>query len=197
MHSNKTKNKSKNETRLKALIVATLLILSSFVYFAISSTTFAASSDTLIEFRIDPPACVHNNPTILVSPTNRRVNPGGSTTYSVAVINNDSIGCGVATFNLSFTNLAGFPFSPATGSVTLAPGAASATQVITVTTPSYSALGVYSLSFRVTNSAFSTFTHLQTVTLTVVAPTPPEPPEPPEPPAPLVKKFPAFITLFT
>ena len=108
-----------------------------------------------------PPACVRQNPTVIINPSERtmRVNPGSTVNHTVTVTNNDSPwGCSTSTFNITpgATNPAGLSFSPTSQSLTIAPGE-SKTQVFSTTLPPGMTEGSRTVFFTAINSDHTSY----------------------------------------
>jgi len=100
----------------------------------------------------EPPICTRNTPTIAVNPTSGMADPGDSINYNVTITSNDSESCSAINYTAtSSSTTTGFTYSPTSRSWNLAPSA-SGTQVFSVTSPSSSTDGLYTITFTVTNS---------------------------------------------
>ena len=111
------------------------------------------------------PLCVPANPTLIASPLDPTIIPGGSASYALSVKNNDSSACAGRSFALDSTQPSGWPTSFTTTSVSLAPGQ-SYSLTMSKTGPSGTAPGTYGVNARATNN---TSTGSATANVTVMS----------------------------
>jgi len=102
------------------------------------------------------PPCTRANPSVSITPTSQWGNPGNTLGYQLSVTNKDGSYCAASTFNLTTTQPSGFAQTPATTSVSLAPGA-STTITFQVAAGSSVASGNYSFTETVTNASATTY----------------------------------------
>ena len=95
-------------------------------------------------------ACTPANPTVTLSPVNPTVNPGGTTSFTVAVTNKNSSGCPVSTYSLTAAQPAGFSGTFSATALTLAGGAAGSA---TLTEIAGAATGTFALSVTASDTA--------------------------------------------
>ena len=115
--------------------------------------------------------CNVAQPTVTISPSNPTVNAGSNASQTVTVTNNDSAGCGSATFSFASTLPSGWVTTFSPGTLALAPGQ-TASVTMTKTTPS-GTTGTFGV-----NATASDLNHSATggANVTLVLPPPPPPP---------------------
>lgn len=122
----------------------------------VSITTLATSTTgATVSVALGAPSCGHEKPVISMSPTSGYGTPGQTVSYTITVGNADSLQCAPATFTVtsSFDAGSGLSQSPASFTMTLAPGA-SGSQVVGVTSPTSAPLFTgYNIFENVTNGA--------------------------------------------
>jgi len=94
---------------------------------SITPLSFVADAQATVQITLSPGACVHNAPTVTVSPVAQWGNPGSTLSYAVTVTNNDNAACASGSFTLNslYQNVSGLPpgwtMSPSPLTLTLAP----------------------------------------------------------------------------
>jgi M6 family metalloprotease-like protein len=122
-------------------------------YSNVSLRVVSATSTALtVEVSYGAVPCTQANPTVTLSPAALSVAQGGSGTFNVTVLNNDTGGCTARTFNLTATVPSGWSYVFATPALTLNPGQ-SAQTTLTVTVPGAQPAGTYPVSARATNGS--------------------------------------------
>jgi hypothetical protein len=101
--------------------------------------------------------CVRNAPSVTAQPTSQWVTAGGTLSYTLTVKSNDSSACQASNFKAVPTLPTGFTQTASTYSLPLAPGA-SGTISVSVTSPSTTVGGSYSVSEMVVSSASTSAT---------------------------------------
>jgi hypothetical protein len=113
------------------------------------------------------PTCTHANPTLSVSPTTTQwVNAGGSATYAITLLNNDTSGCATSSFNLTSSAVAGITASLSTAALNVAPGASGNVNVVLQSTTA-TKNGTYAAGIQAINSSSTTNTAATSTTLGV------------------------------
>lgn len=93
-----------------------------------------------------PSTCAIASPDISLSPnTVQWLMPGNSTTYTIAITNNDGAHCGASDFQIASTIRNGWKATPGTSVLAIAPGATAET-TLTITSPMLATDGFYSFS---------------------------------------------------
>jgi hypothetical protein len=120
------------------------------------STLWANSTGAAVSVSLgaSAPACVHQDPTVTITPTQSQwVKAGAAVPYTVSVKNNDAANCSTSTFSLqkslpnnSWTGVFASP------GLAIQPGATVSTN-LTVTSPASAADGVYSINITTANAA--------------------------------------------
>src|SRR5262249_54180780 len=102
-------------------------------------------------------ACAPANPIVNVSPTQGQSVPSGTAVnFTVTVTNNDSSSCAPATFNLGSTVPSGWAVNWNAAGLSLSPGK-SGSATLTVTSPTGTADGSYSISATAINSTAGSY----------------------------------------
>lgn len=112
--------------------------------------------------------CTRANPSVVMSAPTASVSAGSTVTYTVAVTNNDSTGCGSSTFNLQGTVPSGWTGTWAAGSLSVGAGNAAST-TFTVTSATTATAGSYSVSGKATNAGAATYVGNGSATYTVAS----------------------------
>ena len=113
-------------------------------------------------------SCMRANPAVTLTPTGTVwTSAGATTTYSVAVTNNDSCGCAATTFDVGATVPAGWSASSAR-TASVAPGGKTATSVL-VTSASAAAAAFYPVAVVSANTIAPTFSALANGTIAIAA----------------------------
>jgi hypothetical protein len=103
-----------------------------------------SNSGASVAISFGPQPCVPANPYMTLAPSACQwVSPGSAITYQVSLSNNDN-GCTASTFNLQATVPSGWSAVFNNSSLTLSPGA-SATALLTITSPSSAPVGFYNV----------------------------------------------------
>jgi hypothetical protein len=119
-------------------------------------TSWVNSTNAGVAVTFSKAACNRSNPSVVVSSSqSTSVAAGTPVTYTVAVTNNDSTGCGSSTFNLQNSVPAGWTGTLASSSLSISAGSASST-TLTATSQSTATAGSYSVGATATNAASST-----------------------------------------
>jgi len=120
------------------------------------TTTAADSTGVTVTVTRPSPPCVRANPSVTIAPTSQWTDAGKALSYSVSITNQDSTSCASSSFSLAGSLPAGFTQTPASTSVSLAPGASSSVTV-QVTSSTTTTSGTYSFTELVTNTAATTY----------------------------------------
>jgi hypothetical protein len=105
-----------------------------------------------IAVTFEPSTCAIASPDISLSPnTVQWLMPGGSTTYTIALTNNDGSDCGAADFQIAPAIRSGWTATAGTSVLAIAPGATAVT-TLTVTSPVLATDGFYSFSASATRA---------------------------------------------
>ncbi len=99
-------------------------------------------------------SCVRANPAVALNGPTQAVTAGSTVSFTLAITNKDSSGCGASAFNLSGTVPNGWSKSLSQSSLSLAAGG-SASATMTVTSPVTAAGGSYAVSGTAANAAVS------------------------------------------
>jgi M6 family metalloprotease-like protein len=120
---------------------------------AVFSPISVTSTGATVQVTLNSSAtCTSANPTISVTGPSNSVAPGATANFSVSVKNNDNSNCSSSTFNLSDSVPSGWSGVYSANAVTLAPGA-STTATLSVTSPSSTPNGTYTVNSSVDNSS--------------------------------------------
>lgn len=114
--------------------------------------------------------CTRANPSVVMSAPTSSVTAGSTVTYTVAVTNNNSNGCGSSTFNLQGTVPSGWTGTWTAGSLSIGAGSAAST-TFKVTSATSALAGTYGISSKATNSTATTYTGTGSASYTVGAST--------------------------
>jgi M6 family metalloprotease-like protein len=107
------------------------------------SVTNATATGLNVDVYYGPVPCVRYAPTVTISPQNPTVSAGANVNYNVTVLNNDSTGCGAATFSMASILPPGWSaasFSP--DSLSLSPTVSGST-TMTVSVPADAPASTY------------------------------------------------------
>lgn len=131
------------------------------------TSTYADASTALVSVTFGTPTCVHNNPTVALTPSaSNWVAPGTPVTYTTTVTNNDGSACAASTFNLTAADPSGWGATFANPSLSLSAGANGST-TLTATSSTSAANGSYTVGATATNSAATTATGSASATYNV------------------------------
>lgn len=131
--------------------------------------TWANGSNAQVSVSFGPIACVPANPAVALSPSQSQwVPPGTTVTYTVTVTNKDNTGCSRSSFNLQAGVPSGWISTFVNPVLTLDPGA-SASTMLTVTSPASASDGFYTFPVAATNSADASYTALTSATVVIAA----------------------------
>lgn len=138
------------------------------------AVTSSSASGLTVNVSYGSAPCTKSAPALTLSPPNPSAEPGKSVSYTAALQNNDSAGCGSRTFNLASTKPQGWTTVFSSSAVTLAPGQ-SVNVTMTKQVPESATAGTYEVdaAAEADSEAVSA-----TAGLTVAAPPPPPPPAP-------------------
>jgi len=134
--------------------------------------TAIGSTGATVQVTLNGATCTPGNPGVAVSPSQGPyVTAGTAVNFTVTVTDKDSAVCSPTTFNLSDTLPSGFSgvWNPAT--LSLSPGA-SASAILTVTSPTGSPDGFYNASVSAANSSSNSYTGSATATYVISTPAP-------------------------
>ena len=98
--------------------------------------------------------CQQANPSIVVTPLDPSIYPGGTAAYGLTLTNNDSSACGANTFAMNSTQPGGWPSSFASNSITLNPGQ-SVSVTMYKTGPSGTPAGTYAVDANASSGSHS------------------------------------------
>lgn len=127
-------------------------------------------ANTLANFRLETGTnCVHNNPTISITPTSQTGSSGQSLVYQVKVLNNDSGSCDSSVFGIVPTLPSQLSQVPNTLSFVLAPGAQT-TQSIVLTSTINSSPSTYTFVETVRNESTPSFTSSANASYVITVP---------------------------
>lgn len=104
-----------------------------------------------VDISFPQPVCSHYAPTVRLNPASQWGAAGGSLSYSISVLNNDTLGCTASTFTVTPVLPSGFAQSPTTLSLTVNPGEQQAASFV-VSAPTSSAPATYLITENVTGS---------------------------------------------
>jgi hypothetical protein len=104
-----------------------------------------------------PATCTRAAPTLAVSGPATAVVAGSTVNYTVSLSNKDSSACAATSFNLARTVPGGWSATLAASSLTLSPGA-SATTILSVTSPGSAVAGSYNIAVGSSSAASGTHT---------------------------------------
>ena len=119
------------------------------------TTESADGTTAVVRVAVGDAACVASPPEVTVSPSQATGPAGTLVSYTVTVVNHDGTNCPAATFNLASTAPAGWTAQYAESSVTLSPGASTAT-VLRVTSSAASPAGLFDVVASARSAAQST-----------------------------------------
>ena len=125
-----------------------------------------SSTGATVQVTMAQPTCTAANPTVSMTSPSSSVAPGATATFAVNVTDNDSSGCGSATFNLSSILPSGWSSAYSANSITLAAGG-SGSLTLAVTAPTGTADGTYQVESQASNSAVPSDTSTGTGTETI------------------------------
>lgn len=128
-------------------------------------------------------SCAPGRPALSAAPANQEGAAGTSLVYNVSVTNTDVSSCSSATFSLDASVPSGWWASPASASVTLAPGQ-SGSVLVTVASASSSAAGTFNWTLSAIDPLVASHAGAITATYTVSSPPPAPAPEPADTVAP-------------
>lgn len=129
-------------------------------------STSTAGAQVRIDFAAIP--CVRANPTVTATPSGQWGSAGGSLSYTLAVKNNDSTGCGTSTFAVTPILPVGFIQSPSL-SLNLSPGVQSSV-AFSITAPSTATPASYIVTESVKNTASTANTASASVNYNIASP---------------------------
>ena len=110
------------------------------------TTTFADSTGAFVRVDVPAQSCTRANPSVSITPGQTPwLKAGTSYSYSVAVVNNNGIGCGTESFNLTANVPAGWTANYSNPALNIAPGG-NATATLTVVSAASAPNGSYSLT---------------------------------------------------
>lgn len=140
------------------------------------TTTAIEGSGAWVRVEMASQPCTARTPTVSLSPGSSSTEPGVAKGYSVSIKNNDDATCAGADFGINMAVPSGWNWTPATWSVSVAPGQTKSVSV-SVTPPS-TASGTNTISSQMSRPSGpgSSASATLTVTTTTVAPPPPPPP---------------------
>jgi M6 family metalloprotease-like protein len=140
------------------------------------SALSATASALTVSVNYGAASCTQANPTVTLTPSDPSIYPGGSATYTVSVLDNDSAACSASTFNMGSAQPSGWQTSFSPTSVTLTPGQ-SAPVTMTKTGPSSTLPGTYAVNANASNNSYlgsgpanATVMSAPTTTVTVSVP---------------------------
>jgi len=117
------------------------------------SALSATASGLTVSVNYGAASCTQANPTVTLTPPDPSIYPGGSATYTVSVLDNDSAACSASTFNMGSAQPSGWPTSFSSTSVTLTPGQSA--PVTMVKSGSSSTLpGTYAVDANASNNIY-------------------------------------------
>jgi NPCBM-associated, NEW3 domain of alpha-galactosidase/Gametolysin peptidase M11 len=99
-------------------------------------------------------SCTHANPAVAISPSSQSGQAGSALSYSVAVTNKDSAGCGGSTFGLQASVPAGWTAAFGASALTLSPGTSGST-TLTVTSPATATAGSYNVGVTASSGSYA------------------------------------------
>jgi len=114
--------------------------------------------------------CTRAQPSLVLSAQSTSATAGSAIAYNVAVTNNDSNGCGSATFNLQGSVPSGWSGAWKNGSLSIAAGSAAST-TFTVTSSSTATAGTYGIAASATHGAAATYVGNASTSYTVATST--------------------------
>ncbi len=115
---------------------------------AVVSINLPSSTETI--------TCTHSNPSITVNPTTQAGQAGEQINYTITITNNDSTTCDPALFSVSVQALTGWTQYPQTIQAPMDPQS-SITRTISITSPTNSSFGTYTLTGKVKNLTQNSF----------------------------------------
>jgi len=120
--------------------------------------TAVSGSGATIQITINgSPSCTASNPTVSVSPSQSQyVASGTAVNFTATITDNDSSSCAPATFNLASALPSGWTGTWSAPALSLSPGK-SGSATLTVTSPTGTADGSYSIAVSATNSSTSSY----------------------------------------